>query len=175
MNLWLRHRQTSNDGAAVKDIHLLVDGPLTLSLGYACRGSLASRLLVVSVYVRAGRSHFRETDRASLIDCSSSSESHSSISSEASYFSDNVKLNMAGGLAKEVIILIVIVASGASVLIAWAIHSIWHGQRGGDEEGLVSDSEQQQAAYRQEVRMRNQENMAAINGFKFPSHRYDED
>jgi flagellar basal body-associated protein FliL len=79
------------------------------------------------------------------------------------------------GLSKEVIILIVIVASGASVVIAWAIHSIWHGQRHGDEDEKITDSEQQQAAYQQEVRMRNQESIAAINGFKYPSHhRYDE-
>jgi hypothetical protein len=81
---------------------------------------------------------------------------------------------MADGLPKEAIILIVIVASGASVLVAWAIHSIWHGQRGSDEDILVGNGEQEQAAYRQEVRMRNHENMAAINGFKYPSHRYDE-
>jgi flagellar basal body-associated protein FliL len=81
---------------------------------------------------------------------------------------------MGGELPKEAIILIVIASAGASVLIAWAIHSIWHGQRGSDEEILVNSGEQEQAAYRQEVRMRNYENMAAINGFKYPSHRYDE-
>jgi hypothetical protein len=81
---------------------------------------------------------------------------------------------MGGELPKEAIILIVICSAGASVLIAWAIHSIWHGQRGSDEEILVNSGEQEQAAYRQEVRMRNYENMAAINGFKYPSHRYDE-
>jgi flagellar basal body-associated protein FliL len=81
---------------------------------------------------------------------------------------------MGGELPKEAIILIVIASAGASVLIAWAIHSIWHGQRGSDEEISVNSGEQEQAAYRQEVRMRNYENMAAINGFKYPSHRYDE-
>lgn len=81
---------------------------------------------------------------------------------------------MSGELPKEAIILIVICSAGASVLIAWAIHSIWHGQRGSDEEILVNNGEQEQAAYRQEVRMRNYENMAAIHGFKYPSHRYDE-
>jgi len=82
---------------------------------------------------------------------------------------------MPGELPKEAIILIVICSSGVSVMIAWAIHSIWHGQRGGgDEEALVTNSEQEQAAYRQEVRMRNYANMAAINGLKQPSHRYDE-
>lgn len=81
---------------------------------------------------------------------------------------------MGGELPKEAIILIVIVSAGVSVMIAWAIHSIWHGQRGGDEEVLVGNGEQEQAAYRQEVRMRNYQNMAAINGFKYPSHRYDE-
>lgn len=81
---------------------------------------------------------------------------------------------MGGELPKEAIILIVIASAGASVLIAWAIHSIWHGQRGSDEEISVNSGEQEQAAYRQEVRMRNYENMAATNGFKYPSHRYDE-
>lgn len=81
---------------------------------------------------------------------------------------------MGGELPKEAIILIVIASSGASVLIAWAIHSIWTGQRGSDEEILVGNSEQDQAAYRQEVRLRNYQNMAAVNGFKYPSHRYDE-
>lgn len=81
---------------------------------------------------------------------------------------------MGGELPKEAVILIVIASAGASVLIAWAIHSIWHGQRGSDEEISVNSGEQEQAAYRQEVRMRNYENMAAINGFKYPSHRYDE-
>lgn len=80
-----------------------------------------------------------------------------------------------GQIPKEVIILIVIVSAGASVLIAWAIHSIWHGQRGVvDEEGSVVDKEQQLAIYRREVRERNIESMAAINGLKFPSHRYEE-
>jgi len=81
---------------------------------------------------------------------------------------------MGGELPKEAIILIVIVSAGASVVIAWAIHSIWHGQRGSAEEIVASNGELEQAAYRQEVRMRNYHNMAAINGFKYPSHRYDE-
>jgi hypothetical protein len=81
---------------------------------------------------------------------------------------------MAGEIPKEVVVLIVIVSAGGCVLIAWAIHSIWHGKRGSDEEVLVSNGEQDQAVYRQEVRMRNYENMAAMNGFKYPSHRYDE-
>lgn len=80
-----------------------------------------------------------------------------------------------GELPKEVIILIVIVSSGASVLLAWAIHSIWHGQKGsGDEEGVIHDKEQQQAIYRREVRERTLESMAAINGLKPPTHRYEE-
>ena len=81
---------------------------------------------------------------------------------------------MAGEIPKEVVVLIVIVSAGGCVLIAWAIHSIWHGKRGSDEEVLVGSGEQDQAAYRQEVRVRNYENMAAMNGFKHPSHRYDE-
>ena len=87
---------------------------------------------------------------------------------------ESVKVNMAGDIPKEVVVLIVIVSAGGCVVIAWAIHSIWHGKRGSDEEILVGNSEQDQAAYRQEVRMRNYENMAAMNGLKKPSHRYDE-
>jgi hypothetical protein len=81
---------------------------------------------------------------------------------------------MAGPIPKEVIVLIVVAASGACVLVAWAIHSVWTGQRGRGEDGLVSNSEQDQAAYRQNVRMRNRERMAAINGYKYHSHHYDE-
>ena len=81
---------------------------------------------------------------------------------------------MAGEIPKEVVVLIVIVSAGGCVLIAWAIHSIWHGQRGSDEEVLVGNGELDQVAYRQEVRMRNYENMAAMNGLKMPLHRYDE-
>jgi hypothetical protein len=88
-------------------------------------------------------------------------------------FSESVKITM-GRIPKEVIVLIVIASAGGCVVIAWAIHSIWHGQRGSDEEILASSSEQEQAAYRQEVRTRNYHNMAATNGFKYPSHRYDE-
>jgi hypothetical protein len=78
-------------------------------------------------------------------------------------------------LSKEVIILVVILSSGASVVIAWAIHSIWHGQRHGDEDEKITDVEQQQAAYQAEVRRRNLESIAAINGYKYPSnHHYDE-
>jgi hypothetical protein len=82
------------------------------------------------------------------------------------------KINMVE-LAKEVIVLIVVIASGVCVVLAWAVHSMWHGRQGDDDEVKVHDSEQQLAAYRKEVRFRNQESMAAINAYKYPSHRYD--
>lgn len=74
-------------------------------------------------------------------------------------------------LAKELIIFIVIVAAAASVLIAWAIHSGFKG-RGGDE--VIKEGESEQAIYRREVRMRNHEDMAAINGMKIPHYRHEE-
>lgn len=79
-----------------------------------------------------------------------------------------------GELSREAIILIVIVASGCSVVIAWAIHSIWHGRHNSDGEDVVGDKEQQLAAYRAEVRQRNHETIAATHGFKYPFDRYEE-
>lgn len=78
-----------------------------------------------------------------------------------------------GEISREAIILIVIVSSGCSVVLAWAFHSIWHGRHNSDEE-VVGDGEQQQAAYRAEVRMRNHQIIAAIHGFKYQSDRYEE-
>lgn len=74
-------------------------------------------------------------------------------------------------LAKELIILIVIAAAGASVLIAWAIHSAFQGRAG---EVVIKAGESEQAAYRREVRQRNMENIAATNGLKMPQHYYEE-
>jgi hypothetical protein len=128
----------------------------------------------VFVYLHAGRSHSARSNahhRLSLYFVYSLKEPSTR---EPSIFSESLKVNMGGELPKEAIILIVICSAGASVVIAWAIHSIWHGQRGSPEEIVVSNGELEQAAYRQEVRMRNYHNMAAINGFKYPSNRYDE-
>lgn len=75
------------------------------------------------------------------------------------------------GLSKEVIILIVILAAGASVLMAWAMYAGFQYRRGEED---VKSNEAEQAAYRREVRQRNHEDMAAINGFKMPQYRYDE-
>ena len=74
-------------------------------------------------------------------------------------------------LPKEAIIVIVIVSAGLAVLIAWAIYAMWHG-RNGDE--VAQGDANKQATYRKEVRARNQEEMAVINGFKYPVYRVDE-
>lgn len=72
-------------------------------------------------------------------------------------------------LPKEAVIVIVICAAGVSVMIAWAIHSVWNG-RGGDA-GVTAEDFNEQAEYRKDVRLRNQEAMAAANGYQFPSYR----
>lgn len=83
-----------------------------------------------------------------------------------------------GELPKEAIIILIIIGAGICVLVAWAIHSAWHGQRpGAEDEKIVSEGEMQQAAYRQEVIQRNHRAIAAMNGFRYPptqSHRYSE-
>lgn len=72
-----------------------------------------------------------------------------------------------GEISIEVIVLITIVASRALVLFAWASHSIWHGQLS-EDEGMISGSGQQQqkTVYRNGVKIRNHDDVAAINGFK---------
>jgi hypothetical protein len=80
-----------------------------------------------------------------------------------------------GALPKEAIILIVIVSSGCAVLIAWAFHTMWHGQRGVVSETDTSgDGEQSQAAYRREVVERHHADIAARNGIKWPVSNYHE-
>jgi hypothetical protein len=78
-----------------------------------------------------------------------------------------------GALPKEAIILIVIVSSGCAVLIAWAFHSMWTGQKGVvNETGAPSEDEMQQAAYRREVVERHHADIAASLGIKHPRSQY---
>jgi len=154
-------------------VHLLVDGPLIWRLSFASGGSIISRLSAVHVYLHVGRYYcalFNAHHRLSPCLFNNLGATFLRVSLIPFYCPES---NM-GQLPKEAIILIVIASAGASVLIAWAIHSIWHGQRGSSDEILVDNGEQAQAAYRQEVRIRNYEKIAAIHGFKYPSHRYDE-
>lgn len=72
-------------------------------------------------------------------------------------------------IPKEAIIVIVICAAGVSVMIAWAIHSVWNGR--GGEAGVIAQDFNEQAEYRKDVRLRNQEAMAAANGYQFPLYR----
>jgi hypothetical protein len=78
-----------------------------------------------------------------------------------------------GALPKEAIILIVIVSCGCGVLIAWAFHSMWTGQKGVVKEtGVIDEGEQQQAAYRREVVERHHADIAASLGIKYPQEKY---
>jgi len=78
-----------------------------------------------------------------------------------------------GALPKEVIILIVIVSSGCAVLLAWAFHTMYHGQKGTvDENAVVGEAAQQQAAYRREVVERHHADIAARNGRKWPTSNH---
>lgn len=73
-------------------------------------------------------------------------------------------------LPKEAIIIIVIVSAGVAVTVAWAFYSMWHGRK--DDEVAQGDANEQ-AIYRKEVRLRNQEEMAVVHGYKYPVYRSD--
>jgi hypothetical protein len=91
------------------------------------------------------------------------------------FFNNNTDINTMGALPKEAIILIVIVSAGCAVLIAWAFHSMWTGQKGVVKEtGVIDEGEQQQAAYRRDVVERHHADIAASLGIKYPQSRYSE-
>jgi hypothetical protein len=91
------------------------------------------------------------------------------------FFNRNTDIDTMGALPKEAIILIVILSAGCAVLIAWAFHSVWTGQKGVVKEtGVIDDGEQQQAAYRRDVVERHHADIAASLGIKYPQSRYSE-
>jgi len=78
-----------------------------------------------------------------------------------------------GALPKEAIILIVIASSGCAVLLAWAVHSMYTGQKGTvDPDAVGGDAINQQAQYRREVVERHHADIAARNGLKYPPSQY---
>lgn len=70
-----------------------------------------------------------------------------------------------GNMNSQVVVLVVIIAAGAAVLIGYATTRYFVGRvPDGDTEGPGSDFNQ--ANYMREVRLRNSEQLAGINGYK---------
>lgn len=64
----------------------------------------------------------------------------------------------------QVIVLIVVVAAGASVLCGYAVTRFFFSDPP-RQNGVDANGEFSQAAYMREVRLRNQDNVAAVMGF----------
>ena len=70
---------------------------------------------------------------------------------------------------RAMIIFLVVLGAGVALLLALAITTICRGRRSGKVD---TEGERQQIEYMREVRLQTHREMAAHNGFKYPSHRY---